>query len=176
VVNLASGSFAGTLRALWGFDLPTVLGERTLLVREGGDIVARDLGREGFPETGRIRGGAADLYLPVPWAPAGTQPEAEAEAPPAEDDVAAPVEDSLPTEGAPPEEEINYYLQISRSQNPDWARALVDSLKAEGQPALVLDPMPGEEAYRVVVGPFSSREGAEEAGRRLGRPSFIYQR
>jgi cell division septation protein DedD len=52
----------------------------------------------------------------------------------------------------------------------------VDSLKLEGHPALVLDPLPGEDAYRVVVGPFASREGAEEAGRQLGRPSFIYQR
>ncbi len=176
VVNLATGSFAGMLPARWGFDLPTVLGERTLLVREGGDVVARDLGREGFPETGRIRGGASDLYLPVPWAPAGTPPDTEPEAPPAEDQADVVAGDTFPVDEAPPEEEINYYLQVSRSQNPDWARALVDSLKLEGQPALVLDPLPGEDAYRVVVGPFASREGAEEAGRQLGRPSFIYQR
>ena len=40
--------------------------------------------------------------------------------------------------------------------------------------SLVLTPKAGEEAYRVVVGPYPSREAAESAGRRLGRPSFIY--
>jgi cell division septation protein DedD len=67
------------------------------------------------------------------------------------------------------------YLQVSRSQNPAWAQALAAEIRGEGFPALVLDPRPGEEAYRVVVGPYPSREEAESAGRRLGRPSFIYQ-
>jgi cell division septation protein DedD len=67
------------------------------------------------------------------------------------------------------------YLQVSRSQNPAWAQALASEIRGEGFPALVLTPKPGEEAYRVVVGPYSSREAAESAGRLLGRPSFIYQ-
>jgi cell division septation protein DedD len=66
------------------------------------------------------------------------------------------------------------YLQVSRSQNPAWAQALAGEIRDEGFPALVLTPRAGEEAYRVVVGPYSSREAAEAAGRQLGRPSFIF--
>ena len=66
------------------------------------------------------------------------------------------------------------YLQVSRSQNPAWAQALAGEIRDEGFPALVITPKSGDEAYRVVVGPYPSRESAESAGRRLGRPSFIY--
>jgi len=39
----------------------------------------------------------------------------------------------------------------------------------------MLEPGEGEEAYRVVLGPYATREEAEETARSLGRPSFIYQ-
>ena len=54
------------------------------------------------------------------------------------------------------------------------AQALAGEIREEGFPALVITPRSGDEAYRVVVGPYPSRESAESAGRRLGRPSFIY--
>ena len=37
----------------------------------------------------------------------------------------------------------------------------------------MLTPRRAEEAYRVVLGPYSTREQAEETGRKLGMPSFI---
>jgi hypothetical protein len=39
----------------------------------------------------------------------------------------------------------------------------------------VLEPTGPDEGYRVVLGPYASREEAESAGRKLGRPFFIYQ-
>ena len=67
------------------------------------------------------------------------------------------------------------YLQVSRSQNPAWAQALAGEIRDDGLPGRSCSRRKsGDEAYRVVVGPYPSREAAESAGRRLGRPSFIY--
>lgn len=173
IVNLATGRYAGAVVAPWGPDLPTVLGDATLLIRRGRDVVALALEEEGFPETGRLKGAGADLYLPMPWLPVGERPEpvvAQVDT----SEAGTPV-DSAEAIEEPVETGAALYLQVSRSQNPAWAQALAEEIRAEGFPGLVLDPRPGEEAYRVVVGPYPSREAAESAGRELGRPSFIYQ-
>jgi hypothetical protein len=173
LIDLGTGRYAGSVSAPWAADLPTVLGDATLLVREGRDVVARDLGQDGFPETGRLTGAAADLYLPVPWLPPASRPEPSAQ-PEAVRAGVAPAEGGAGV-APPPVPEGILYLQVSRSQNPAWAQALATEIVDDGYPALVLAPGAGEEAYRVVVGPYPSREAAESAGRRLGRPSFIYQ-
>jgi cell division septation protein DedD len=65
------------------------------------------------------------------------------------------------------------YVQVSASQNSDWAQALAKQLKDGGFPARVLDPKTSDESYRVVVGPYASHEDADAVGKRLGRPYFI---
>ena len=65
------------------------------------------------------------------------------------------------------------YLQVSRTQNPEWAELLNKQLKGDGYPALVLQPKEPEDGYRVLVGPYSTREEAESTGKRLGRAYFI---
>jgi len=65
------------------------------------------------------------------------------------------------------------YLQVSRTQNPDWADLLTRQLKSDGYPASILAPKETEEGYRVVVGPYATREAAESTGKRLGRAYFI---
>jgi len=39
----------------------------------------------------------------------------------------------------------------------------------------VLPPQTPDDGYRVVLGPYSTRAQAEEIGRKLGRPFWIYQ-
>ena len=124
-------------------------------------MVALDLAEKGFPEVGRVVGGAADIWLPLAWHPAQ------------EDDIAAEADsaslaDSDSSAGRP-----TVYLQVSSSQNPTWASELSEKLRAAGLPAAVLTPRRSEEAYRVVLGPYATREQAEETGRKLGMPSFI---
>jgi len=174
IVNLATNQFAGTVTAPWDTDLPNVIGDATLLLRQGADVVALDLRDAGFRETGRLKGAARDLYLPVTWSPDGTPMERPAPPP----DAAAAAAGTPDSAAAGDEQEPavgTLYLQVSRSQNPAWAQELAATIRDEGFPALVLTPPPGEEAYRVVVGPYPTREAAESAGRRLGRPSFIFQ-
>jgi hypothetical protein len=161
VVDVGRGRFAGGVAAKWAPDLPAVASPNTLLVRRGGDVVALDLASKGFPEAGRVKEGAADEWLPIAWRPArDVQSDATA------DSTALAAADSG-------EAAASVYLQVSSSQNPAWANELADKLRAAGLPASVLPPTRGDEAHRVVLGPYATREQAEETGRKIGMPSFI---
>ena len=172
VVDPASLAVRGTVRTEWASDLPTIVGSRFLLHREDGDLVALDLERDSLPEAGRIEGGGADLWLALDWSPrrrdgAPEEPE-EALAEAAADAPAVPADTTAPAAPA-----TTLYLQLSSSRNPAWANDLAQQLRGAGVAALVLPA--GDSLYRVVVGPFGTREEAEAAARNLGRPSFILE-
>jgi hypothetical protein len=146
----------------WDADLPAIVSPNTLLTRRGKDLVALDLSREGFPRRGRVEGGAGDGWLPLAWHPA------EEEDVPMDADSAA-----LAAAADSAAQARSVYLQVSSSQNPAWAEELSQKLKAAGLPASVLKPARSDEAYRVVLGPYATREQAEETGRGIGMPSFV---
>ncbi|HEY3012655.1 MAG TPA: SPOR domain-containing protein, partial [Gemmatimonadales bacterium] len=161
VIDIGTGKYLGATPARWTDDLPAVAPPHTLLVRRGADLAALDLSTSGFTELGRIQGGASDFWLPLAWHPAE-----ENEIPIESDSMATASADSGPARPT-------VYLQVSSSQNPTWASELSEKLRAAGLPASVLTPRRSEEAYRVVLGPYATREQAEQTGRTLGMPSFI---
>ena len=161
VVDVGRQRLLGTVAARWVVDLPAIAAPNTLLVRRGDDVVALDLAAKGFPETGRVKGGAADEWLPVAW-----RPSYETENGVAADSTALANADSV--QAGP-----GVYLQVSSSQNPAWASELAEKLRGAGLPASVLAPARSDEAHRVVLGPYATREQAEETGRKIGMPSFI---
>jgi hypothetical protein len=165
LVDLAKNRFVGRFAADWATDLPTVTNQQTLLVKIGNDVVAYDLTKPEFPETGRVRGGARDIWLPLAWTPetgtATALPETAADTGAA----TTGTDDGKPL----------IYLQVSSSQNRAWSTELARQLEQQGLPAKVLNPRAGEDGFRVVLGPYPSREAADSTGHRLGRPYFIYQ-
>ncbi len=165
LVDMATNRFVGSFAAEWGPDLPTITNQQLLLVRDGRDLVAWDLSKGDFPESGRVRGGASDFWLPLAWTPETGTASALTE---------APVPETGP-EDVPASAQGRVYLQVSSSQNQAWAGELARQLEQQGLPASVLTPRGGEDGYRVVLGPYPSREAAESTGRRLGRPFFVYQ-
>ena len=169
VVDLATNRLAGTVAASWSDDLPTVAGATTFLGRQEGDLVATSLG--GAPrELGRISGGAVDRWVVTTWLPKDRQSLAAAvaeSASVAQDSLLA-VSDTQPTAVA-----ARLYLQVSSSQNAEWSRDFAKQLTSAGFPAQVIDPTTPDEGYRVTIGPYTTREAAEETGRKLGRPYFI---
>lgn len=162
VVDVGASRVTGGVATQWRSDLPAVAAPNALLLRRGNDVVALNLAADGFPETGRVKDAAADLWLPLRWRPARDAEAQEAA------DSGALASDSDSTQGAP-----SVYLQVSSSQNPAWATELSDKLTAAGLPASVLPPARGDEAYRVVLGPYATREQAEETGKKIGMPSFV---
>ncbi len=160
VVDVGTSEIRGQVGTAWSGAFPTIIGTM-LLVRQGEDIVALDMKEDIFFERGRITNGAEDLYLTVAWTPTA-------------DDRYSEVLASRRT-ADPASAGATIYLQISSSRNPEWAQGLVNQMLAAGLPASRLDPAEGEEAYRVVLGPYATREEAEAVANNLGRPSFIYQ-
>ncbi|MGH7592073.1 MAG: SPOR domain-containing protein [Gemmatimonadales bacterium] len=161
VVDLSTNEMLGSWPAPWGPDLPTVAKSRFLLVRQGQDVVSYDLASAKLPETGRVPGGAADLWLVLPWAPRGEIPLG-----PEVDSTALAALDSAP--------DNRIFVQVSSSQNPAWANELARKMKDIGLPAQVIKPQHQDEGYRVVLGPYPTREAAESTGKKLGQPYFIY--
>lgn len=174
IVDLATNRHAGSAPGDWAADLPLVAGASTLVVRIGDDVATYDL-RRAPPALQRVlKGAGTDLWLAAAWVPRERLPAAVAAA-----ESATVVQDkALVADSivAPATDSTEIYLQVSLSQNPAWAGQLADTLKAQGFPASVLKPEQADEGYRVVIGPFSSRDQAEESGKKLDRSYFVIRR
>jgi hypothetical protein len=162
VFDVGQGRLAGTAPAHWEGNLPQVVSPNALLSRRGDSLVVIDLGAKDFPRRGGVDGAEQDLFIPLAWHPEQDEPV------PAESDSAALAAAADSARGG-----ATVYLQVSSSQNPAWADELSQRLRAAGLPASVLRPKRSDEPHRVVVGPYPTREQAEEAGRKLGMPSFV---
>ncbi len=175
IVDLDAERVAGSIASGWAADLPALAAPHALLLRQGDDIVARDLSHTGFPETGRVKDGAKDFWAAAVWAPAQESPVREATADTARVVSTAPAAgaDSAGAATAADTTGPALYLQVSSSRNPSWADDLAGKLRAAGLHPTVLKPAASEESYRVVLGPFRTRDEAEATGRRLGMPSFV---
>jgi cell division septation protein DedD len=197
VIDLSRWTVAWSGVAPWSDDLPQVVDGQTLLIRRKADVVAIDLGGATPPERGLLVGGATDLYIMLPWVPKSGQSAIEVAATPGSAapiamPASAPQVTAHPDTGAatppasvqrpmpPPTPAPNnattggkLYVQVSSSQNQEWAQALAKQLKDGGFPATVLEPKTSDESYRVVIGPYLTREDADAVGKRLGRSYFI---
>lgn len=165
LVDLAKNRFVRGFQANWAMDLPTVTNQQALVIKQGADVVAYDLTLADMPESGRVSGGSDDFWLPLAWTPetgtASIGPEVTV--------------DSVQVDSGDTAPDTRVYLQVSSSQNKAWSSELARQLEQQGLPASVLDPHSPDEGFRVVLGPYPTREAAESTGKRLGRPFFIYQ-
>jgi len=196
VVDEAAGRVIGHLVTAWDTDLPTVSQDGVLLDREGDAVVARDV--RSLDSLGAVPDGARDYWFLGAWAPSGaaaamrqqarvagattpaparTGAAAAAAAPrPA---PASPISDAAKAPTPAPAETAavtQVWAQISASQSETASRALVAELVAQHQPAQLIPPRGEGDGWRVVLGPFRTRDEAEAAGRAAGRPFFIVER
>ncbi len=105
---------------------------------------------------------------------AAAQPPRTTEAAPPPAAARAEPRASAPPE--PPAPPGNFWAQVTSTRFPEGARALADTLRTDGHPAQVIAPRPADNIWRVMTGPYRSREAADSAGRALGRPYFIVDR
>ena len=168
VIDLATERMAASVPTGWRSDLPLVAGAATLLTLAGDHVDAFDLSMAPPRAVAHVINGGTDLWMALPWVP----PQRAILAIAAAESASATQDSGLVADTATstgPE----LWLQISSSQNPDWADDLARQLAELGHPATVWKPGTPEEGYRVVVGPYRTREAAEAAGRRLDRPYFV---
>jgi hypothetical protein len=159
VVDLLRNEIRATLPGRWRDDLPTVAPDGTILLLRERDIVA--VAADSFVVTGRVSGGALDRWLAVAWDP--RRPALE---------LASDI--GVPPAIQPAQQEI--FVQVSSTSNQLWAEDLARSLRQAGMEAQVLPPSYEEERYRVVLGPYRTRDEAEAVGRKLGRSFWIFVR
>ena len=158
IVDLPIKRHTGTVPTAWQADLPSMSPDGMLIYRRGKDVLSAR--PDSLTEVGRVTNGAADIWVLTSWLPRGVPASA----------VSAAASDSAGTGAEGP-----LYVQVSTSQNPEWSGHLADDLTRAGLAARVLPPQHPDDGYRVVLGPYATREQAEATGRRLGRPFWIYQ-
>lgn len=159
LIDAVTGDTRGTLPGSWREDLPAITPDGSILVVQGQDLVAH--APDSLTVHGRVANGARDRWLGAAWDP--RRPALQLAS-----DSAAALASSEP--------EGQIYVQVSSTSNEAWAQAMAHDLRVAGLQASVLTPDPDEERYRVVLGPYPTREAAEAVGRKLGRPFWIFTR
>jgi hypothetical protein len=167
VVDLPIKTLVGSVATSWDGDLPSMAPDGSLLVGQGNDLVAYR--PDSVQETGRVAGGNADLWTFSSGRSRGGYRASYADAQPS-----APAQDSA-TAASPAGADGPIYVQVSTSQNEAWSSEMAQQLSRAGLTARVLSPKGPDDGFRVVLGPYATREQAEAIGRKLGRPFWIYQ-
>jgi cell division septation protein DedD len=158
IVDLVDWKVAGALETSWEPDLPAVAPDGIVLSRSGGRVESRTPG--AAEAEGRVSSRQADRWAVVAWDP--SRPTLDAEA------------GGGPAEAARPGELI--YVQVSSTSSPEWAADLAADLRRAGMAAAVLPPELPTDPYRVVLGPYATRDEAEATGRQLKLPYWIFTR
>jgi len=122
-------------------------------------------------ETNSANGSATGV--PVPPAPASVRQEmSRREAPVTPHEVR---ESMKPPTASAPATGGDFAVQVAASSSRPDAEKIVQTLKARGFPAFLVPPdksNPNDQLYRVQVGPYQTREGAEAVRPRLEREGF----
>ncbi len=158
IVDLPRFEFVATVPSEWREDLPAVAPDGSVLILRDGDVLALD--PDSLVVTGRVIGGARDRWLLAAW---------DLRRPALQ--LAADTATARPAEAG----EL-HFVQVSSSANQAWAEDLAKNLRTAGIEASVLEPSLDEDRYRVVLGPYPTREAAEAMGRKLGLPFWIFTR
>ncbi len=157
IVDVISWQLEHTVAGGWDEALPSAAPDGSVLVRRGNRVVC--LSGDTLADAGATEDSRGDLWLAGAWDPRKPALEAVAEGGP---------------EAQPAGQMI--YVQVSSTSNPDWAADLAANLRRAGMQASVLPPDRPDEPYRVVLGPYATREEAESTGRRLSMPYWIFTR
>ena len=197
VVSVPVGRVIATVPTEWRADLPAFAPSGQLLTLRRNDVVAVDPVASG--RRVRVRGGGLDLWYIVRWdgfrprdrsldAPVTFETDAWADSAASAETIdsllaanaalaAAERRDSLArvgTTGRGGDSAATVWtLSFASLMSESSARALADRIRVDGRPPRVAaTSRDGVTIYRVVMGPFPTREAAEAAGRRSGGHAF----
>jgi hypothetical protein len=202
VVAIGSDSLVGRVATGWREDLPLVTPDGALALLRGNDVVLVDT--ETLETTRRITNGGRDLWYFIEWNgfrprsasldepvqfegmdttppdsgdtldPFAVTPSPDSLAP-RPDSVAVPPRDTTPPP-PPPVTSPGFTVQFAALRGEQAANAVASQIESDGQRAHVVHTTQGGlDIYRVVLGPYPTREIAEQAARRTGRSYWIYE-
>jgi hypothetical protein len=183
VIAIGTNQVIGTTHSAWRGDVPFVAPDGAIVVSRGDDIVFLD--GSTLNEVRRVTGGASDFWYPFSWS--GLRPRAAA----LDQPVRFPTDsdttkvDSIPpttaeTTGvktaAPPDSAAaGFTVSFAALLSDDQAKTEAARIVVDGQTARVVpSEVDGTPVYRVVLGPYSTREEADRVGRQSGRSYYVY--
>ncbi len=140
----------------WDEHLPAVAPDGTVLVRNGGELVALDPATGQV--TGRVSDAGRDTWALLTWDPRRPTLQVAAQ---------RSVQSVRPSNG------VQFFAQVSSTSNLNWAQDEVSRLSQAGMTAALIPQSAFDDRYRVGLGPFPTRDEADDAGRVLGRAFFI---
>ncbi|MEO7181842.1 MAG: SPOR domain-containing protein [Gemmatimonadaceae bacterium] len=191
VIALGTNRVVGRVGTAWRPDLPFVAPDGGIALEQGKNVIVVD--GATLKPTVRVSGGAADFWYPFRWT--GFRPRAQSLDRPvdfggaatdstnARADSTAPVTDSPAPAAAPPARDTTarrpvagYTVSFAALLVPDKARELAAQIRVGSENARVVTAMrDGSTIYRVVLGPYSTREEADRIGRESKQSYWIYE-
>jgi len=177
VVSVGTDKVTKTVHSQWRGDLPFVAVDGSIVTTDGKDVVF-----VGARET-RIDGGASDFWYPFMWnglrpraASLDSVPVARADsdttavAPPVSAETTA-IAPSPATDTTTKEFTVSFAVLLDAAQARDEA----SKISVNGQTARVVTSVTaGTAVFRVVLGPFATRDEADRVGRASNRQYVVY--
>jgi hypothetical protein len=188
VVAIASDRLVGALHSTWRVDLPYVAPDGAIAVADGADVVFVD--GETLRERKRVRNGAKDFWYSFSWT--GFRPRAAALDQPvsfpadtidsisrAFADTARPVVTAPPRDTTPraaPPAPKGWIVSFAALLSDQKARELAAQIHVGSEtPRVVPSSVDGQVIYRVVLGPYPTRDDAERVGRDSRQKYWVYE-
>ena len=194
VIALGTNRVVGTVSTGWRADLPFVAPDGAIALAQGKDVVVAD--GTTLRERSRVSGGTSDYWFSFRWT--GFRPRAQdldqpvdfggppvdSMAPPVDTAPAPPADSaSAPVEPPPPPRDstvrrpaAGYTVSFAALLVADKARELAASIRVGSENARVVTAVrDGSTIYRVVLGPYPTREEAERVGRDSKQSYWIYE-
>lgn len=189
VIALGTNRVIGAIATSWREDLPFVAPDGGVVVAQGGDVVVVD--GETLKDKVRVKGGASDFWYAFRWTgfrPRDSRLDRPVEfggpaldsARPAKDSGAVR-RDSTPPAPAPardtvPRRASGYTVSFAALLQQDKARDLAAQIKVGAENARVVTAMrDGAAIYRVVLGPYATKDEAERVGKESKQSYWVYE-
>jgi hypothetical protein len=180
IVAIGTERIIGGLRGSWRNDLPFVGYDGAVAVASGVDVLFFD--GETLKQRSRIRDGAQDYWYSFLWD--GFRPRSAALDEPVRfdsvaidttvfDSVTARDSASVAVDTVTPS---GFIVSFAAFLAEDRARDLASKIRVGGENARVVTTLrEGSTIYRVILGPYLTRDEAERAGRDSGHSYWVYE-
>ena len=195
VIAIGTNRLVGAVPTRWETDLPTITPDGRLALLSGKDVTLVDPEKLDVKST--VTGGAKDFWYFFAWD--GFRPRAQGLDQPVtfpsdslNDSLAAssttPGASPSPTPGTPPETTAvvtppsmsppssGFTVSFAALLSEDKAQELANVIKVAGNSAhVVTTTTAGSPIFRVVMGPFATRQEADRIGRASKREFWVYE-